>query len=619
MPIKVRCKQCDTVLTVSDKARGRAVKCRECGARVQVRSGKRKPRQRVKPADPDDLFGGLNLTAAEDAQKRICPSCARPVREEDEICSYCGVNLLTGQLGERERIRRQRKGPPPDEFYKAAISDGLEFVKGNKGWCLTTALVWALTTTMAVCSAFTLTWYISGRADELRESGSGKVEITDDYVLIDLSENPENDQAEYDGKRYTKSSVGEDYTLRLPGPYHGALRSPPAVFWGVILFISVLGFGGWAWTLAVEIGKATLNRQKELKRFHTDLFSSMAMGFRSIFWPAVLLWPFLLVPLAIQQLAGSQIGSAIAWGCIFLIPTVFFLPVAIIHLTQKYTYRAWLLNWVLKDWLRTLVPSLFVSALFVVLVLSLPLAAGGLLIGFYDGITGYYTSSVETPILSNAVGYSAADASTFFSFTFLRLPLVTMLGFIGSFVVWGVISFPAVFMMRVFGMFGYYFRPDLSLINEQNEMEPAGFGPRFLAGLIDCIMMIIMAGVSFTISYVVTKLFGGLYGLPSYQITLVLMTLGGLMSVALWMLYFSSWESGQNRGTLGKVAVGMMVLTEKGKPVTSKQATQRAAAGIVTILTLFLGFAMCGFHDERRALHDLLSKTKVVWRGETDE
>lgn len=619
MPIKVRCKQCSTVLTVSDKARGRAVKCRECGGRVQVGSGKKKPRQRVKEADPDDLFGGLNLSSAEDSKQRICPSCAKPAGDEEEICSKCGVNLQSGQLGERERIRRQRKGPPPDEFYKAAISDGLAFVKKNKGWCLTTAIVWALTTTMAVCSAFTLTWYIAGRATELRESGSGKIEITDDYVLIDLRESPDNDEAMYDGKRYTKSSVGEDHTLRLPGPYAGALQSPPSVFWGIILFVSVLGFGGWAWTLAVEVAKATLNRQNELKRFHTDLFSSMAMGFRSIFWPAVLLWPFLFIPVVIQQFAGSELGSAIAWTCIFLIPTIFFLPGAIVHLTQKYTYRAWLLNWMLKDWIKTVVPSLFVSLLFVVLVLSWPLIGGGLMVAFYDSVTSYYTSNVETPILESAVGYSAADASTFFAFTFLRLPLVAMLGFVASMVVWGIISFPALFMMRVFGTYGYYFRPDLSLINEQNEMEPAGFGPRFLAGLIDCIMMAVMAGVSFTIAIVVTKLFGGLYGIPSYQKFIAQMTLGGLMTAALWALYFSSWESGQNRGTLGKVALGLMVVTEKGKPVTSKQAMQRAAAGIVTCLTLFVGFAMCAFNDERRALHDILSKTKVVWRGESEE
>jgi uncharacterized RDD family membrane protein YckC/DNA-directed RNA polymerase subunit M/transcription elongation factor TFIIS len=618
MPIKVRCKQCSTVLTVSDKARGRAVKCRECGGRVQVGSRAKKP-QRTEPTDPDDLFGGLNLAAAEDAKQKICPSCAQPAAADEEICSNCGVHLQSGQLGERERIRRKRKGPPPEEFYKAAIRDGLAFVKGNKGWCLTTALVWSLTTTMALCSAFTLTWYIDGRASELRESGSGNVEITEEYVLIDLSKNPDDDEAMYDGKRYTKSSVGEDHTLRLPGPQMGAMQSPPSMFWIIIFFVSVLGFGGWAWTLAVEIAKITLQRKRELDRFHTDLFSSMAMGFRSIFWPAVLLWPFLAIPIVIHQVAGSATGGAIAWACIFLLPTVFLLPVAIIHLTQKYTYRAWLLNWMAKDWFNTALPSLFVSALFVGLVLSLPLIGGGLMVAYYDSITSYYTSSIETSILASAIEYQAVDAPTFFAFTFLRLPLVAMLGFVGSLVVWGVISFPAVFMMRVFGTFGYYFRPDLSLINEQTEMEPAGFGPRFLAGLIDCIMLVVMAGVSLVIATMITKLFGGLYGFPAYQKFVAQMILGGLMTAALWAIYFSSWESGQNRGTLGKVAVGLMVMTDKGKPVTSKQALQRAAAGVVTCLTLFIGFAMCAFHDERRALHDILSKTKVVWRGESEE
>ena len=52
---------------------------------------------------------------------------------------------------------------------------------------------------------------------------------------------------------------------------------------------------------------------------------------------------------------------------------------------------------------------------------------------------------------------------------------------------------------------------------------------------------------------------------------------------------------------------------------TSKQAMQRAGMCLVSCLAVFAGFAMSAFHPQQRALHDIITKTKVVWRGETDE
>ena len=50
--------------------------------------------------------------------------------------------------------------------------------------------------------------------------------------------------------------------------------------------------------------------------------------------------------------------------------------------------------------------------------------------------------------------------------------------------------------------------------------------------------------------------------------------------------------------------------------MTRKQALGRVACAFLTPLTLYIGFIMAAFRKDHRALHDLLSKTKVVWRGE---
>lgn len=623
MPIKVRCKQCQTLLTVSDQARGRAVKCRECGGRVQVGSGQprqqRTKRKSRRSASSDDLFDRIDLAAAEDSKQRICPSCTKPVAEDDIICANCGVHIETGVLSERERIRRSRKAPPPEEFYGDIWGNSWKFLRTNVGWAGRTAVVWALTATMALCAAFTLSWYIDAREEFLRKSAKGMIEVRDDAVVIDLTEDLESGQAEYDGKRYTRSAVQSNGKLTLPGPRTTALLSPPSLFWYLILLVSVLGFGGWAWTLAVQIVQTTLNRGKTLKRFQSDLFGSMAMGFRSIFWPAVLLWPFLAVPLLIFQFTGNTMVVGIVCACLYAVPLVLFLPSALVHMTQKYTYRAWLLNWMSLDCIKTILPTLYVSSLMLVMVLLVPLTGGILTILFYDSITSFYTRSVETQILSSLVEYSPDDAATFFAFTFYRLPLMAGITFTASVTLCGILAFPALFMMRVYGLFGYYFRPDLSLINEQTDLDPAGFGPRFLAALIDSLLLTIMAGVAWFLGTFASKLFAFLYDFTESTVSIASFAFAGLFTLILWATYFATWESGQNRATLGKVALGLIVLTNDDQALTLKQALTRASAGLLSVLTVFAGFAMCAFHPERRSLHDVITNTKVVWRGEDEE
>ena len=138
MPIKVRCEGCQTVLNVPDQAAGKAVKCKQCGGRVLVPGGeseaaapaRSRPKARSKAAseNPDDVLFGVDLNRAEDTNRRICPGCARPVREEDIDCPKCGVTIATGALSERQRLKIARKGPPPAEFYGAVWGNGWKFL-----------------------------------------------------------------------------------------------------------------------------------------------------------------------------------------------------------------------------------------------------------------------------------------------------------------------------------------------------------------------------------------------------------------------------------------------------------------------------------------------------------
>jgi uncharacterized RDD family membrane protein YckC len=63
--------------------------------------------------------------------------------------------------------------------------------------------------------------------------------------------------------------------------------------------------------------------------------------------------------------------------------------------------------------------------------------------------------------------------------------------------------------------------------------------------------------------------------------------------------------------TIGKMAVGIKVIAESGM-MDSALATRRTLAGVVSLLSLGLGFLPAFFGDDRRTLHDRLTGTRVV-------
>ncbi|MEQ9408030.1 MAG: RDD family protein [Fuerstiella sp.] len=639
MPIKVRCQECSTGMTVPDKAAGRAVKCKGCGGRVPVPGGagvssapgqkrpakKRPVKKRRRPApaaepsfddfgDPDDMFGGLDLRRAEDHRQKVCPSCAQKVDEEDIECPYCGVNIETGALSEKQKIRKARKGPPPEEFYGEVWGNAWKFLMSHKGWAVKTGLNWGLSLAMVVLSAFVLSWYIDGREQELIDSKEGAVTITSDGVLIEPTKEMD---AVYDGVKYgTGSTRLINGRLMLPTPRIAAIFSPPSFFWGFIFLIFVLSCGGWAWTLSGKIVELTMTGQKKIKRFQGDMYANMTRGFVTIFWPIVLMYPVIWIPLAMHFLGGVAVNiCVITFLVMFMIPIVVFMPIAVVHMSQPYTYRAWLINWMVTDLVNALVPTMFVSAMFFGLVLLVPLAAAiGVAVG-WDQFTNFYTNSIEIPALGAMFGYTQDDAGSSFAFAFERMPLLFLVAFTGFTLLSMLLAFPAIFMMRVFGLFGLYFRPDLSLCVEQVPLSPAGFGPRFLAIQVDAIIAAIMCGVSFKGSKMVAGLVGSLYNSETvaeiaYWATMVISILCALG------FYFANWESGAGRATLGKWTFGLIVLRDDNEPMSFNQALKRAALGLISIVSLSGTFVMCAFHPEHRALHDILTKTKVVWRGD---
>jgi uncharacterized RDD family membrane protein YckC len=70
---------------------------------------------------------------------------------------------------------------------------------------------------------------------------------------------------------------------------------------------------------------------------------------------------------------------------------------------------------------------------------------------------------------------------------------------------------------------------------------------------------------------------------------------------------------GKYGATLGKKALGIKVVMSDGSPISYGRATGRYFAYLLSGLILYVGYIMAGFDDEKRALHDHLCNTRVIY------
>jgi uncharacterized RDD family membrane protein YckC len=148
----------------------------------------------------------------------------------------------------------------------------------------------------------------------------------------------------------------------------------------------------------------------------------------------------------------------------------------------------------------------------------------------------------------------------------------------------------------------------------------AGFWLRFVAYLIDSVVLLVVAGVVVGICVLgigVGTLKDAFSNAnpqdPSLPFAVIgWFMVGGLVLLLLQWLYFAWMESSEHQATLGKMALGLIVTDINDHRVSFGRATGRFFAKIITNYTFLIGYIMAGFTEKKQALHDMIAGCLVM-------
>ena len=153
----------------------------------------------------------------------------------------------------------------------------------------------------------------------------------------------------------------------------------------------------------------------------------------------------------------------------------------------------------------------------------------------------------------------------------------------------------------------------------------AGFWLRFVAYIIDYIILYVISGfVIIPILAAVGLSVGAatdgfdMSSMSEGDIMAMASTIvgaifaGGMISLAINILYYTLMESSKYQATVGKLALGLKVTDTSGGKLDFVKALIRQLGKIVSGIILLIGYIMAGFTEKKQALHDMIAGTLVV-------
>jgi uncharacterized RDD family membrane protein YckC len=148
--------------------------------------------------------------------------------------------------------------------------------------------------------------------------------------------------------------------------------------------------------------------------------------------------------------------------------------------------------------------------------------------------------------------------------------------------------------------FAAYLRP-----SGRAPLKYAGFWIRVLASLIDGVLVYILA---FVMAFAVAILLS-LAGINPDAVQAAAV----LVALVAGLCYYIFFPSGGWQATPGKRICGIHIVRQDGRRVTGGLALGRYLSYLISTLTLYVGFLMVAFTEEKQGLHDMICGTRVVY------
>lgn len=246
-------------------------------------------------------------------------------------------------------------------------------------------------------------------------------------------------------------------------------RLPPKAFWFALTLVALQVFPGWLWFLTVETVKTTVSKKSKITDRNFDIFQNVALGIKTILWSFVFGW----MPLSMLMY-----------------------PLAMIHMSMPVTIKAWKWWTMLAIFFRNFGPTMYFWLMAIVMGLPNTLVIGAIAALFgNEFLTMVRASNEGSPV----------------TFRWPVLVAVGIIGLLGLF--WFVFS--SIFMMRVIGLIGYYFRDTLDLVvvveekaYVRKEVKLDAFGQpiksrgqRFVQAAVPIVALVIIGFVFYFIYY----------------------------------------------------------------------------------------------------------------------
>ncbi len=377
-------------------------------------------------------------------------------------------------------------------------------------------------------------------------------------------------------------------------------RKPPKVFWACMGFLFLLGAFGWMYHQFLEIVRVGQKKKKEPgpRDIQFDFFHCMSLGVRIAAYPFVVSLPF-------------------AWTGIAILVPIICLPIALAHMTQKYTYRAWLIYYQVRIFMKNAGATMmwflvflagFGVQLIVILVIFLTSAAGKIYHGDMpeDTEAALWRQNAQPSenwgwVPSGFVGDQARDLAKSiagseegFTYNASMHALIFLLFFCGGLLIASAFAWPSLMVARACAIYAYYRNIDLEHVNEHKDGELAGFWIRYQATVADTLMFMLAPFVvpakrlALVFLWLVNgKLYLRLFAyvlitaagvdiLPSGFALLALTIANFSAAVYNFVTYFAVSEAAFERATIAKAAIGLNVTDADGNQISMARAYGRS-------------------------------------------